>query len=346
MKINDQWDALLQYNTQQFNAHGYWASEPVAPNGQALQPFETMAFAPAFEKDQYNSTALTINGDLGFLKAVYTGSYLDRHIDGQQDYSNYLRSYGGSYYACTGTGAGLAKYGYWPSTKPTTCYAPVGSWRDQVQNTHQSHEVRFTTPTDKRLRALVGAFYENFIIYDRMDYNYLGVPQCTPENLAISQAGGPDCAVATGPVPGYYANDPSLRLNTQTAFGEDIRRGYQQTAFFGSVDFDIVPDKLTVTVGTRHYSYDEFEQGSQYGSYTKGVLNRPNSNPLPGRGGFGINLSNSESGFKSRANLTWHITPDLMVYYTYSQGFRPGGFNRTSTAFDGTISQSAVGYLG
>ena len=34
-------------------------------------------------------------------------------------------------------------------------------------------------------------------------------------------------------------------------------------------------------------------------------------------------------GFKSRANLTWHITPDIMAYYTYSQGFRPGGFNRT-----------------
>ena len=34
-------------------------------------------------------------------------------------------------------------------------------------------------------------------------------------------------------------------------------------------------------------------------------------------------------GFKSRGNLTWHITPDVMVYYTYSQGFRPGGFNRT-----------------
>ena len=72
LKINDQWDALLQYNTQQFNAHGYWATEPLDPNGKALSSFETMAFSPAYSKDQYNSTALTINGDLGFLKAVYT----------------------------------------------------------------------------------------------------------------------------------------------------------------------------------------------------------------------------------------------------------------------------------
>jgi iron complex outermembrane receptor protein len=342
-KINDGWDALLQYNTQQFNAHGYWATEPLDPNGKALQPFETMAFAPAYEKDQYNSTALTVNGDLGFLKAVYSGSYLDRHIDGQQDYSNYLRSPHGSYYACSGKGAGYAYFGSGKganaSTKGTTCYAPQGSWRDQVQNTHQSHEVRFTTPTDKRLRALVGAFYENFIIYDRMDFNYFPIPQCSPENLAISAAGGPDCISAQGPMPGYYANDPSLRLNTNTAFGEDIRRGYSQTAFFGSVDFDIIPNKLTITGGTRHYNYDEFEQGSEYYSASSSVLNVPNGQ---GQRGFGINLKKSESGFKSRGNLTWHVTPDIMVYYTYSEGFRPGGFNRTKTTLDGTIKEAGV----
>lgn len=34
----------------------------------------------------------------------------------------------------------------------------------------------------------------------------------------------------------------------------------------------------------------------------------------------------------NRANLTWHVTPDVMAYYTFSQGFRPGGFNRTDTS--------------
>jgi len=36
------------------------------------------------------------------------------------------------------------------------------------------------------------------------------------------------------------------------------------------------------------------------------------------------------TGFKSRGNLTWHITPDAMFYYTYSQGYRPGAFNRVT----------------
>jgi outer membrane receptor protein involved in Fe transport len=45
------------------------------------------------------------------------------------------------------------------------------------------------------------------------------------------------------------------------------------------------------------------------------------------------NLHDTESGYKSRGNLTWHITPDAMVYYTYSQGFRPGGFNQNGGFF-------------
>jgi outer membrane receptor protein involved in Fe transport len=42
------------------------------------------------------------------------------------------------------------------------------------------------------------------------------------------------------------------------------------------------------------------------------------------------NLRSTYTGFRSRANLTWKITPDALVYYTWSQGFRPDGFNRSS----------------
>jgi outer membrane receptor protein involved in Fe transport len=49
------------------------------------------------------------------------------------------------------------------------------------------------------------------------------------------------------------------------------------------------------------------------------------------------------TGFRSRGNLTWHITPDAMVYYTFSQGFRPGGFNRFSRLHYGNIPVCADG---
>src|SRR4029077_13065855 len=106
---------------------------------------------------------------------VYTGSYMTRHIDGQQDYSNYMRSFVGSYYACIGTGAG-----YFFAHKPTTgapplgqfsgpfpgltghplqCYSPVGDWHDTVRNTHHSEELRFSTNDAYRIRGLFGAYW-------------------------------------------------------------------------------------------------------------------------------------------------------------------------------------------
>jgi outer membrane receptor protein involved in Fe transport len=43
-----------------------------------------------------------------------------------------------------------------------------------------------------------------------------------------------------------------------------------------------------------------------------------------------IGLKKNYSGFRSRANLTWKFMQDGLLYYTWSQGFRPGGFNRAS----------------
>jgi iron complex outermembrane recepter protein len=333
-KFNENWDILLQQNYQNSQANGYFYEYPIGSDGTALAQNQLTAFAPAFNKDKYSSTAWTINGAFAGLKAVYTGSYMVRNIDGQQDYSNYLRSTHGSYYACSGKGA---SYSYFRSAKPTSCYAPVGSWRDQVRNTHLSHELRISTNEDYRLRGLAGAFYEKFDIYDNMNFNYMGVPQCSPQNLAASAAGGPDCVTNVGPVfPGFFVAPPGgYRTDTETAFGENDLRGYNQFAFFASADFDIIPKVLTVSGGARHYDYQEFEHGSEYFSATSTVLNVPNGTCT--HCGWGMNLNKSESGWKGRANLTWHITPDVMAYYTWSQGFRPGGFNRTQTNLAGTI---------
>jgi len=338
-KINEDWNFLVQENYQSMEADGYFSSYPKDPNGLTLQPYQITAFEPAYDKDKYESTSWTLSGKLPEdLRLVYTGRYLDRHVQQQGDYSNYMRSNVGSNYDCTGSGA---RYAYFRSAKPTTCYAPVGSWNDKTRNTHLSQELRVSTPDDWRIRGLVGAFYEDFKIYDEMNFNYLGIPQCNAANLAISNGGGPDCTAAVGPVPGYFANDPGLRLNSNTAFGEDVMRGYRQTAFFASADVDILPKVLTFTAGTRWFHYSEFEEGSEFytASSSPLTLNHPNGTCVDaGLCGFGMNLKKTETGTRSRLNLTWHITPDIMTYYTYSQGFRPGGFNRTSTSLAGVVS--------
>ncbi|HET9388070.1 MAG TPA: TonB-dependent receptor [Steroidobacteraceae bacterium] len=325
-QITDDWSALVTQSYQDMEADGLFVQYPKGSDGQTLGPWQVTAFVPAVNKDRYENTALTISGKIGDLRAVYSGGYLVRHVDQTNDYSNYTRSAYGFYYTCSG-GSGFGSGT--PSSLVPTCYTPITSWRDIVTNTHLSNEVRLSTPDDWRARGIVGAYEENFEIADNMNFYYKTIPSCTPLNLANALAGGLPCVGNVGPPPGTTATDPTIR-NDNTAFGEDVHRGYHQDAAFGSIDFDLIPKVLTLTGGTRWYHYSEFEVGSKYVTplACADVANTPGCFA----GATSINAENEHatySGFKSRGNLTWHITPDMMVYYTFSQGFRPGGFNRT-----------------
>jgi iron complex outermembrane recepter protein len=320
-QANDDWNVLITESFQNLDAEGISEEYPTGSDFQHLAPMEITAFSPSFDKDNWQNTAWTVNGKLGPLHAVYTGGWMDRHIDQQQDYTNYSRSVGGMYYECTGGGTGFG-------TAPPTCFSPVANWRDIVSNTHLTNEFRLTTPDDWRIRGIAGVFQENFRIYDNMNFNYKTIPACNPQNLAIAQAGGQVCLANVVPAAGSTTNDPNVRSDS-TAFGEDTQRGYDQIAFFGSADFDIIPHVLTISGGTRWYQYKEFLVGSQYSTGAE-CLNVPNGQCAGGV--VNIDSHNDHttySGFKSRANITWHVNDDVMTYFTYSEGFRPGGFNRS-----------------
>jgi iron complex outermembrane receptor protein len=319
-QINDDWSALVQESYQYLDAEGMPVQLPVSLGLTPLQPLQESSFMPAWNRDKFTSTAWTVNGTLGDLKAIYAGAYLSRHVDANMDYSNYTRTAGGFYYSCTGGGGS----GHGPNGPPI-CYSPVMGWNDYFENTHMSHELRLSTPDDWRIRGLVGAYWEKFEIKDDMNFLQKTIPSCTPANLAAALAGGPPCLGNVTPV--QAALDPTTRTDN-TNFGEDLRRGYKQTAGFASVDFDLIPKVLTLTGGTRWYRYTEDEVGSQYSSPVE-CTNIPNGQCIA----TPINLSDHHAtytGFKSRGNVTWHMTPTAMLYYTYSQGYRPGAFNRVT----------------
>ncbi len=308
-QINDDWNALVTQSYQNINSQGVFYQMPKSADGAPLQPLEVTVFTPGYNKDKFENTSWTINGKFGDLKAVYTGGYLARNVDQRNDYTNYARGVYADYYQCYGAHAGL----------PAKCYSPASSWREQERNTHLSNEVRLSTPDDWRVRGIVGAFLEDQKIYDQTDWQYKTLPPCT----AAGQLG---CLTDVGPTLNSTLINNQTR-NDNVAFFEDVTRGYKQYAFFTSVDFDIIPKVLTITGGTRYYHFSNFMNGSvvsSFGCFEAGpapcTADATNINGEK-------NVSNY-SGFKSRGNITWHITPDTMLYYTYSQGFRPGAFNR------------------
>ena len=332
LAINEDWDLLVSESYQNMDAQGSFAQEPVGIDFQPLQKLQTTLFTPSFNKDRYWNSAWTLNGKIGDFHLVYTGAYMTRHIEDQQDYSNYSRTAAGMYYQCTGGGTG------WGSNTPT-CYSPLGYWHDKVRNTHQSHELRISTPEDKRIRAIAGAYWEQFKIFDVMDFNYKTIPACTSALLAQNVT----CSGVLPTIPGATTNDPGLK-GPNTAFGEDTQRGYKQYAFFGSVDFDILPN-LTITGGTRYYNYNEYEVGGQYQTYAGNCVNVlvcavPSTLPVlqngllvNPKGNVNIDANNDHvtyHGFKSRGVITWKPRDHTMIYALFSQGFRPGGFNRAT----------------
>ena len=318
-EINADWDVLITETLQNLNVEGISAEYPTGSDFQPLAPLQITAFEPSWDKDNWENTSWTVNGKLGPLHAVYTGGYMLRHISQQQDYTNYSRTAAGMYYECTGGSTG------WGG--PAQCYSPLSYWNDQVRNTHITEEFRLSTPDTWRLRGLAGVYWEQYDIFDNMNFDYKTIPSCNAVNLASALGGGLPCVGTVATAPGSTANDPGARGDA-TAFGEDTQRGYSQTAFFGSFDFDIIPNVLTVTAGTRWYDYNEFEKGSEYETGT-GCLDIPNGACVAPINIDSHNDHVKYTGFKSRAGVTWHPNSLTTVYYLFSQGFRPGAFNRS-----------------
>jgi iron complex outermembrane recepter protein len=312
-KINDDWDALITQSYQNMNAQGVFYQEPVSTDGVPLPDLSVTNFNPSYNKDRFENTAWTLNGKIGPVKAIYTGGYLVRNVESQGDYTAYSRGNYSDYYQCTSDADGVDGH--------PLCYSPSAYWRNTQRLTHQSHELRFSTPDDWRIRGLVGAYWEKFFLYDNTDWFYKSLPACE----TATQTG---CMTDIQPAPGSTATNPSIRPDNES-FLDDVQRGYKQYAFFTSEDFEIIPKTLVLTGGTRWYHFDNTQYGSNvysFGCYDGGAPPCANedSNNINALG-----LHTVYSGFKSRANITYHITPDVMVYYTWSQGYRPGGFNRS-----------------
>lgn len=336
-KFNEDWDFLFTQSYQNMNSQGVFYQQPNASDGAPLNPLEVTLFNSAFDKDKFESTSWTFNGKFGPVKAVYTGGYLVRNVEQVGDYTNYARGVYADYYQCFGPTTGD------PNLKPT-CFSPSATWFENERNTHQQHELRFSTPDDWRLRAIAGAFWEANTLYDQGGWNYKTVPSCTTNDPA-GTGGNSGCFADIGTAPGATVVNPGVH-GAPLSFYQDTVRETKQTAFFVSVDYDIIPKVLTITAGTRHFRFQNSSAGSVTGSFYCFEGGVPAGGCL--NDNFNLNAQNlhdTESGFKSRGNLTWHITPDLMLYYTFSQGFRPGGFNQNGGTMHAPDSTGTPQYL-
>jgi outer membrane receptor protein involved in Fe transport len=339
-KVDDDWRVLVAQSYQNMQADGVFAEMAANSLGQPQPALTVQLFNPSYDKDRFENTALTINGRAGVLSLLYAGSYLVRNVDQVQDYTSYARGNYADYYQCGNRG---------PTPATARCFTPSSTWRDQERNTHLSQELRLSTPADWRIRGVGGLFYEDYRIQEQVDwldltalpyFNPIGPPtgyftlNGSPRlaNGQPVQFYTPGAVFVSAPV---TLNNPNIRPSND-AFFEDITRGYTQKATYLSIDFDLVPKTLTLTAGTRYFDTDASEAGAAVGSRGCQLINRRTGVPDPCVNHSNVtdlnalDLNRGFAGFRSRADLSWNITRDALLYYAWSQGFRAGGFNQGS----------------
>ena len=318
VKLTEDWSIDVMHARQSLDTDGVFSYEPGVGDLKVTQ------FNPNTLEDKFNLTTLTLTGRLGMLDLIYSGSYLNHRAVQVADYASYSNiGLYLPYYECD-----RGVYYSQPITQGNTCYTPSKSYKVDNKTKRWTHEFRVTTPAENRLRATAGLFYDTITLKDVTNWSYL------------QSAAGFIYPRRANPI--VNPNDPNVKP-LQVGFFNDVIRKDRQFAIYGEASFDVVPDKLTITGGARYYDEKASMTGSSNTSFdgvSRGVYDPDTGTYSPGVNpqfyGISANLANTLAGLSPakysgvilKGNITYKFGEGSLAYATYSEGFRPGGFNR------------------
>lgn len=286
--LNDNWTIRPTVMGQVTEANGTFAQERSTAVTDQLQ---TVQYNPEFSKDEWIQAALTVEGRLGNWDLTIAGGHLWRHDEVHQDYSDYAYFYDALY--------GYGAYFY---DNAGNFVSPNQYIQGEDDYRRIFGEIRVASPEENRWRLIAGLFgqrqshgiTQHYIIDDIADF--------------LQVAG----------------TDDNIWLTRQRRVDRDL-------AAFGELSFDLT-DSLTATGGIRVYHYKNSLVGF-FGFQNPGYSSNPVyacQGPAQTAGAPCTNLDKvtSDTDFIHKLNLTYEISPDALVYATWSRGFRPGGINR------------------
>lgn len=305
--LNDNWSITPGLMYQQQDSNGLWAHDP-----EDSGDLEVVRFFPDGQEEDWLQSILTLEGNIADkVNFVYAVSHLDRNVDSIYDYSGYAEYLEDLY----------AYYGY-------SCYHydALGNCADPSQYvdsderfTRLSHEIRLQSAGEGRFQWIVGAFYQKQV-HD-FDLQWI-VPDMNPAGSVIE-------------------NGTSVWQTYQIRTDRD-------EALFGEATFDFT-DTMSFTAGVRHFEYDNRLYGFNgflghctgfYDADGNFVEDRDNGTPqFPC---FDTRILDDQTTEKDRigteqkktdteswkGTFNYRLSDDVMMYATYSEGFRAGGVNR------------------
>lgn len=321
--FSDDWELLVQHTQQSLDTEGVFAYDPNLEGETS-----TNRFTPENNNDDFGLTTWTLTGRLEHLDLVYTGGYLDRDIDSTIDYTGYTN--GGSfaaYYVCNYAGI--------PETEQE-CLDPTKFYKEKTSTSRVTHEFRLNTSTENRWRVTAGVFYDSQELSTVGQFNIANTEKF--DNLATTLKGNEGINSNGGPFP------------SEVSFVNDITHTIDQIALFGQIEFDIT-DTVTASFGARWYEIEDSYKGSTSTVDVSGRLRAfGDGSEAALTEFFGVNEAAAiQAAIASgqldtslldndgkltvddtiiKASLDWKVSDGLMLFASYSEGFRPPVTNR------------------
>ena len=315
---NADWTVDLSAVFQQLEADGF------ADTTDGVGELEQVRFNDEAYDEEWYQLGITLEGKLGFADTLLHASYFDRDFRYDADGTDYQFAFNqlfdDAYYDVYNFGGDPEK----------------GFAINDVHNKRWTVEARLSTPaeSDSKWFGLVGLFYnrsEEDSLFAAGNDGFPGSPAFyyMAYNVAFNNPQYIDYD-ATIPNPDFNPNTASLNglppgswdSNNKNWFFGTYDETIEQFALFGELSVDFT-ENFTITAGGRWFRVEREFNLVQGGLQQDGI--QPNYDT-----DFVVTDESTRAidhGFVPKVNLTWRYNDDIMLYTTYSQGFRSGGGN-------------------
>ncbi len=254
--FNDEWSGLLTHMSQEIDVEGSFLVDP------SLGDEKSMKFAPEHNLDEFDITTWTLEGRLANLDVVYTGGYIDREVDAIIDYTHYNNGGGYiTYYLCSGN-----IYSGDKANATNTCFDPTKQYADASTNERTTHEIRFSSDPDNRLRWMAGVYMSDVDTTHIGEFQYMSTNDAFSEHIVNYFGSGAPFQVGNTTIPNTAGTNTVGPRSPLTTFYNDYTRTEEETAFFGEVALDLTDD-LTISLSARRYDLKSQLQGASNFSF-------------------------------------------------------------------------------
>ncbi|WP_255530321.1 TonB-dependent receptor [Novosphingobium sp. NBM11] len=331
------WEVNPQVTAQRQIAYGYFGYDP------RVGDLQVHDYDLTRQDDKWVQAQLSIHGHIGDFDVVSATGIFRRNTKLRNDYTYYTVTYdgfGGGYEnylqffdkaGCTGSGLTL---------KCSTLINPTQYYHQDNNRNKFTQELRISTPKSWPFDLTIGGFYQSQQQENNNYYAIHGLDQIAGYTKAgaYSSGSGNTTSLAGFGIPtaagGTMVVSPSAAVKGDGFYITENNQSYHDEAIFAEGHYKIF-ENLKLTGGIRYFWTDYKIKG--FSGVTASALGVGCTVPLPAErlacsnqnplaaDGYG---RYKEQGETHKVALDWQVTPTKMIYFNYSTGFRPGGYNR------------------